>query len=219
MTLGRAGLWQQQVPSVHRSERRTNQQWHLQTVGRRCLGRTVPQHVRQMHMSRPNAAHVTMQAAPSETVSQQTAADQSSDARADESAEAAVASSSAVTYSENGAAADTGAVVPSLVPGAVADVEELCGVRVNVDDLGQPLVDYLVHWKVGMTSTATAHASSSHVLQRCLKQRRSSGATLLLTLCLIPAHVGGRPVHMVRGLLRACTSPFFMYVCICRFIL
>lgn len=47
-----------------------------------------------------------------------------------------------------GAALADGDAAAALVPGAVADVEELCGVRVNVDDLGQPLVEYLVHWKV-----------------------------------------------------------------------
>lgn len=63
-----------------------------------------------------------------------------------EHAQPSAAASSEATHA--GAASADDDIAAALVPGAVADVEELCGVRVNVDDLGQPLVEYLVHWKV-----------------------------------------------------------------------
>ena len=73
----------------------------------------------------------------------------------------------------------------ALVPGAVADVEELCGVRVNVDDLGQPLVEYLVHWKV----------SSSGDSLRCTQQKHDLPDGRLKGL--LSAHAGGWSPHMV----------------------
>lgn len=40
-----------------------------------------------------------------------------------------------------------------LIPGSVYDVEELRGVRVNVDENQSPVVEYLVHWKGGAPDT------------------------------------------------------------------
>lgn len=81
----------------------------------------------------------TLAVPDSDAAAQPAAADNAPDAAAEASAEA------------SGPPAD-GAAEQELTFGAVADVEELLGVRVNVDDVGQPLVEYLVHWKVSHTT-------------------------------------------------------------------
>lgn len=142
MAMGRSALWQQQAPSLLLSHPRCSQVNVQLRPGRpHRHGAETMQSARRRQVSPvwSSATRITMQAAPSGDAD----AHQSGDSRPDVPAQVAAADSS------NGAAVDNGAVTHLLTPGAVANVEELCGVRVNVDDLGQPLVEYLVHWKVG----------------------------------------------------------------------
>jgi hypothetical protein len=81
----------------------------------------------------------------------------STDMQSEHAEPSAVAPREAADAGAASAGDDTAA---ALVPGAVADVEELCGVRVNVDDLGQPLVEYLVHWKVSVAASALRRTSN-----------------------------------------------------------
>lgn len=135
--LGRSGLWQQQrapallVPCARCS--RMPQQHGSRH--RRGLPTLQPARRPQLSAALSSAARVTMQAAPGSE-------EHPADARFDVPAQAAAADST------SGAAVEIGTVTELLTLGAVADVEELCGVRVNVDDVGQPLVEYVVHWKV-----------------------------------------------------------------------
>ena len=106
----------------------------------------VPARRRQHAVLWSGAARVTMQAAPS------------TDMQSEQSQPNAAA---AVESGSNGAATADEGIAAVLAPGSVADVEELCGVRVNVDDLGQPLVEYLVHWKV-RTYHVTMHSRTAN---------------------------------------------------------
>eukprot|EP00208_Stichococcus_sp_RCC1054_P001395 CAMPEP_0206140168 /NCGR_PEP_ID=MMETSP1473-20131121/8670_1 /ASSEMBLY_ACC=CAM_ASM_001109 /TAXON_ID=1461547 /ORGANISM="Stichococcus sp, Strain RCC1054" /LENGTH=480 /DNA_ID=CAMNT_0053534233 /DNA_START=346 /DNA_END=1788 /DNA_ORIENTATION=- len=68
-------------------------------------------------------------------------------------------------------AADEAAVAEELPIGAVADVEELRGVRVNVDENQLPLVEYLVHWKGGAPDTWEPSANIAENLLRDYEDR------------------------------------------------
>ncbi len=109
----------------------------------------MPAQRQQLSVAWSGVMRVTMQAAASSDM-------QSEHAQTSTEAPLEAASTSA-------AAEGDGSSMAVLTPGAVADVEELCGVRVKVDDLGQPLVEYLVHWKV---SSSREQVQQLHEAQR-----------------------------------------------------
>lgn len=116
---------------------------------RLCRQRPPPRHHRQIRrqIHRAQQPQVLWQSQRHAAASRRVSAL----AVADRDAAAAPASAADSDFAQADAAADSAADSAKGKPlelGAVADVEELRGVRVNVDDVGQPLVEYLVHWKV-----------------------------------------------------------------------
>jgi len=119
------------------TQRRRHPQQTSQRLEQPLLARRLCRHA--AHTAAAARQVETLAVPDSDAAAQPAAADTAvPDAAAEASAEAA------------GPPAD-GAAEQELTFGAVADVEELLGVRVNVDDVGQPLVEYLVHWKVSHT--------------------------------------------------------------------